>query len=1518
MKRLTVLLFVVSLLLLLSACEFGGLFSPEEKEQWLTGAGDSYAGNITTNTIIEMWLFDENTGTTANGNKSLMDFTLSTSNQWTPGYNGTGVEVNLTLNGEVASSMVQEVDASSHNEYLICMRIAFTSPRACNDNTNAFYTVGNNNRFNLDGFPQDNRCYLRARMDLADHSSNNVNYDPYDPTVGVWWSFCLGFNTTHNVLYINGSFEGSNDFSGAHDNNTGEDTRLGEGPYNGGDITAIFDEVVVFNTSNQDVVDFYEAQCYRGTCGITPPVTNDPGIALSHLPQNTTYYNNTWFIANMSCVDPDNATLEAKYWVNNTLNTTNSSIANNTYWSFNVSAVYGHWNYNVTCYDGNTTVRNTTIYFTLEDDTFVAPGDLGDIVLNLTFDDATDCGNDSTGRHVDFDEQGSINCIDDRDICKWYGCLNATATSGDYLNSTTNYTVGDNFSVVFWIMPSQDISGGSSQAYYQIGEFGTENYSYSEEGDFGVNTKWKAATGEVGGVPGDSYTTTTSVWTHYVATYNGTNYVLYQNSVSIDADADAFGNLNYSGVGSDIDIARGVFGIDLVGYMDEFYIYNETLTQTNVTAIYDSQKAGTPPNLDLIVKNISITDALGVMYDFSAVNNTINLTGTIPLTYVIENTGDTNDSAEFNVTFYVGAATVCHNTTNLTAGETKTFICQINKTEGFITGNITVDSTLDINESSYSGGSDTNNDYLFHYDLRAHPKLLPAINISYVSNSSNSLAYGIYDTYNSGTSDDFDSGWTADNCDPRCKKGYENALICYLNGYDTGEDACRRARNHLEGWLVNVTDWADGSVQNVHELEWAAKTYDLMFNNLTEAEALLYSDGLLNACFDVYGKSNVRPDLDSDVVSAANGAGFGLGMAYPCVAVLGEVRTNPSSYYYPDDSTTGVSTPYNWLNRMDKHIMGTMNDSGLVEGVLYHLNYAVYHLVGLLYYDQQTQIFNVTQNRQGDICGKGRSAIYNYLDNTYNGETIRGDLDQAARFMSFGDSHSYDEIGETNIVGASVITQLGILCENQTVKDAMKFVRDKMYDDADSGSNAYAKPLEDIYHYETLDHNATAFTQSEMESTFYYEFENAWEKFWLRDGYDYENDTIIMLDGGDKPGFGHPNAEFDIFAYALGEPFLDQPQVPNEDDVRSERWHNTLSLSNSTATGYTADATDPPLNQPYGGASNPATSTYPDGTYMPDGYRGNVTDTFGLAGLIGGARAGQPYKGASPDPVRKILVYGDVMIDFFDVNRTSNGTIQFNWINIFDEFTPTINGTNLSFNRTGKDKNYRITVLNTSMPLTLEGGNSTYKASKEKEGAPDLDVWYGQYHHFVNHTDIRTIFLHHWWDGTDTQTTAKVTNGDDIGVKIGTDVYLIFDVNGNGTIYGDFSTDGWSLIINGTHVGSNDANYINNGTGNITLPFTPFNGMIEAAAAEAPAENDTCTFPAINENHEIDMDDRCYTTSDHDMGTGTLSCVDTGDGTDYWTLAATITVDNNKFLCLNESGHYIRYNDSNGYINMST
>jgi len=1054
-----------------------------------------------------------------------------------------------------------------------------------------------------------------------------------------------------------------------------------------------------------------------------------------------------------------------------------------------------------------------------------------ELVVNLTFDDAGDCGYDDSGRHS-FTAQGSADCIVDRTICKWYGCADLTTNGGDYFSDVSNFTLTDDLTIGFWFMPTQSTTI-ESQAFYELGTDLADDYLYAEEGDYGMSVRWNAALDEVGANAGSSKSSSTNLWSHYVATYNGSHYVLYKNGALIDEQAQSYGNLNYSD-GGDFNVGLAIFGIDVIGYMDEFFGYNESLSLSEVLAIYNLQKEGTPPELDLIVVNHTLTDAMNSMYDFSIVNNTLNESGVFNTFYTIKNIGNTSAGA-FNTTVRINDSIICKNLTNsLAPFTTVTYECNIPKSVGFMRGVITVDSDHAINESDYDGGNDTNNNQSLYIDFREHPKIIPSMDLAYLKSPGDNPAKDAYDFLVNFVSEDFNPGWTADNVDPRGKKGYENAISCFLSSYSLADNACTRARNHLEGWINTVDDWADGSVQSLHELEWVAKTYDVMFKNLTQAEAESYALNMSQICLSVYGKGNVRPDSDAPTVSAGNGKGFGSGMAYPCSVGLGEYSDNPSNIYPSSDSAFSFSTIDEWYSRIDRHIKGNLELSGFSEGVLYW-NYATYHIMGLLWYDSQVSIANISATNQENLCGRSKDAIYYYLDNTYDGNVLRGDLSSNARWITFGDTHSYDEVGEMDITGASMVSGFGLVCEEADITNAMFTVRNVMYDRADR--TAYERPLESLYYYKTLEDSATNLTDEQMTSLYYYEVENAWDKYVLRDGYSYKNDTVIFFEGGDKPGFGHPNAEFELVVYALGEPFLDVPQVPFEDDVRTERWHNTISLSNSTAPGYTEDAYDPPLNQPYGGASNPLLSIYPNGDYMPDTRRGILQNYYGLPSLVGGAEMLQPYNGTTEDVTRRILVYDDMILDYFDYTRSSSGYVQFNWLNIYDEFSPTIESDSIEWNRLGTNKNYNLSVLDTDVGLTIEGGNSSVLASSQKTGSANLDVYYGHYRFYNTNTEGgKTIFLHHWYEGSDGTTIAKISSGNDVGVKINSVVDALLDTGNDGVSWGIYNTDGWAIILNSTSIMVNNASWVDNTTHNLTLPYTPYSGNITLGGAPVPPD----------------------------------------------------------------------------------
>lgn len=1067
----------------------------------------------------------------------------------------------------------------------------------------------------------------------------------------------------------------------------------------------------------------------------------------------------------------------------------------------------------------------------------------GDSGLNITFDNGLTT--DEYGLHTI--TNNNVELVDDRDVCLWYKCGNFSDTSGDYLETNMNFTLSDKMTVSFWIKPTVSPNAGS-QAYYEMstGDFTADlDYKYAEEGDYGLNTKWHGTNGTIQQQLGADYTTSTGVWTHYCTQYDGTNTWTYRNGVLIKNDSTPYGDLNYTPE-ERMRVGAAVYGIDLIGYMDEFLIMNTT--NFNCLGEYDLKKAGTPPDLDLFVVNHTISDALNTLFDFS--DHSRNITGNIEMTYYVKNQGVINTSGAFN-TSVINASNghvFCTDRTvgGLAPGATASFICDLSKSVDFYKLNIAVDSADEVDESSYTGGSDLNNVQRAYLDLRVHPRLIPAPNSTYYENSSNQPAYGVYNALVNFLSEDFNVGWGSSSIDPRAKKGYENALSCYFSDYNPADVACDRARNHLEGWLngsISKEDYAAESVQALHEAHWVALTYDLMFNNLTQEEATVYSRELQDRlCFGIYGKSNVRPDLDDNDLFPGNGKGFGTGMAYPCLTILGEVGDNPSSQYTPADTYISVNTAYEWLNRADKHVASGQKGQDNAEGPLYG-SYSSYHLLDLIYYDKSTGLLDIANNRQEEICKRGEYWIGAVLDHSYEGDVIRGDENSLIRTWSFGDSHSYDLIGEMDMVGAAMITQYAVLCDNSTTKSALKGLRDYLYDNAD-GQNMYTRPVQDVWYYQEIS-DVTPLTSDQLRHYYGFYVDPVWDRAqWATFNRD-NADTRIVLDGGDKPAFGHPNAEFDIFSYVLGEPFLDYPQVPYEDDVRSERFHNTVSFSNSTTAGYLG--TDTPcgvhLNQYYGGADIPPMSSYPDGNHMDFACRGGLSDSWGTTSgvIIGGAQISENYLvGAStPKQKNRVLIYDDTMLQQYVVNRSASGYVAFNWINIFEEFTPTISDNTLSFNRIGTSKHYNISPLHSDVSLSLEGGNSTIKASKQKTGSANLGVYYGSYRHHSTAPSANVVFLHEWYNNTRTGNTDNITSGNDVGVNR-SGVIMLLDSGSDGIDYGSLQTDAWGMIIiNTSHVGLSGASWIYNGTDNNTVTN---DGIVAIASSGEPAAPEGCSY----------------------------------------------------------------------------
>jgi hypothetical protein len=1039
-------------------------------------------------------------------------------------------------------------------------------------------------------------------------------------------------------------------------------------------------------------------------------------------------------------------------------------------------------------------------------------------VINMTFDEANWLEDSSNG-----DKWAAVGASEATgDACLWYDCANLSATSGDYLQVYPNVSFTNKFTISYWINLNSKPTGGDSQGFYEMGGSAkARDYTGITEGGYATDL-WIALQNDVFEDNADTGATSAGAWHHRCLQYNGSRMKLYEDGGLAVNWYAPYGNLNYTSH-SRTRIGMSMYSIDTHGYMDEFVVTNTSTF--DCVAEYNTKKAGTPPDLDIGITNQTRAQSTNTTH--------------IKLRFTIKNHGITSSTGNFNISVTKNGAVACRTRTILAAGATTTMWCNTTKpANGLWYGNITVDSIGEVSEDD-----EDNNFELIIIDANSHPRFQPPINLTYIQNAANTVPHGAEDWFDGQLSEDYSTSWTVgdsdEDVDPRAKKGYENALNCLLNSY-TGT-GCTYAKNHLRGWLnaTRYTDsmWSSCSVQNCHDVEYVVLMYDIMWPNLTATEKNDYGARLSDLCTVLAQKSNVNPHLDDEtIIYPANGwPALSSGMLSTCTGTLGDNPNNPSNTYRPDSELRSYNGAYENFRRINAHVASNGNDTGLPEGITY--GFYIYHLLNNLYYEDKLGIFNTVDNYNNDICGRGVSLAQYLLDTTYVGSTLRGDAsDTKTRWYTAGDSHSYDIIGEIETVGSSQLTVYGALCKNETARAVIRRVRDYLYTYGHSSwTSTYRAATYDLFYYKNL---STTIAASVATQTAYmgFQYDNAYDEAYWRSNYSYTNDTMIVIRGGTKDDWGHQQAQFSQDVYAMGEPFRDQVQVPYNDNTRSERWHNTMSYSDSTVDGYceSGDYTDVILNQVYCGSVYPLISLYPLFEHTLPQARGSH-EAWGIAGrMIGASRMIQPYTGDDVDPERLQLIYNDTAIYLYKIDRTGSGRWQENVVNIYGEFTPTISGTNLTFNRVGTLKYFKMTVLNATTALNIIGGNSTVRYGFTKTGTPTGKGYYGHYKYYSNSSNKDVfVFTENWYYGSQKGTFKKITSGDDVGLNR-SGVIMLLDTQADGITYGGFSTDAWGLmILNASHVALSNASYFNNGSAYISLPSTPYSGLLEASGEEA-------------------------------------------------------------------------------------
>ncbi len=1017
------------------------------------------------------------------------------------------------------------------------------------------------------------------------------------------------------------------------------------------------------------------------------------------------------------------------------------------------------------------------------------PTSTGIAVLNMTFDD--DLQDDGVLAHV-FDVQGTVTQTNNS-LCKWYGCANFSAGANDYINSTWKVSTMAGMAIGRWLYYTVAPGQTNVQGDYQFGSAATNTQRYTQYATYNYNAHWDAATGEVGSNTADWDGISINRWYYVFEQYNGTHFTTWINGDDyVKNQAMNKGDLNHT-LGDYLEVGQWGSGRNMEGYIDEFVVYNRSnFTTTEVEAIYKRTAQGTPPELDL--HPCDIRYKMPVNYSNSMNNKTKG--GLIQFNMTICNEG-TNNSVNFPYNFTMAGVNVCSGTTQINAQSNVSIKCNWTTSVGMIEGHLIADSN-----NTQPEDDETNNDYEFYVPFMDRPWY--SFNQSewtdilkpYCDIVGENPAYQSCNRYKSFISEDFNEAWDGDDVDPRGKKGRENAMGCMYNGYNMSTTQCGRALNHILGWANRTVSTYD-DVQAIHELIEVGMTYDIMFPALTEAQVTKAMSGYYEICQHIINIDGVRPDLDDqDIIAGGNGKGFGSGMGGFCYAILGDYAKNPTIRQEISDNYDARSVVTEWMGRESRYLYAYKNDSNAKyqEGPLYKF-YSQFHLVEIFHMQVRLGMRNLEEHGNA-MCAMAKEIVTETLDYKYNGDIRRGDEDRNQSIAQRGDSNTYEDIASDSILGPSIITYYGALCDDTEVKQAVLYLRNLTYI-----RDAREHSIPEMYIYKQLEEQVSPVNPHKIMPRQL--MDNANDIFTIRDGYTYESDTILQIDGGEERGSGHSQAQ-GYYLYAKGEPFVDWEQVPYDDDVRAETWKNGISLQNITQTVAGADGEysqacgNAPKNQYYGMINcTEATISgdYPDYRRFPLKYGGDIENYMGTSdGVSGGAYVWRPYVNAT---IREYFVkFGDLISKRSKVSGLGYKGIYHNFLSLNEEFIYSTDSDEVNQSKNGVYMSTKYIYGNTTM--TMMGGETTIRANRAKTSSVPLDSNYTRYYLYT--ADKTADFIHSHAFGTGALTEVTVIGTTDKGTQQGTK-FTFFDTNNDGkTVYLTTSVIGWAVAYDSDEV----------------------------------------------------------------------------------------------------------------------
>jgi hypothetical protein len=224
----------------------------------------------------------------------------------------------------------------------------------------------------------------------------------------------------------------------------------------------------------------------------------------------------------------------------------------------------------------------------------------------------------------------------------------STDTSCRIANSVVPLNGNATWTVAMWV---QTTAPGGAYAYQGGGGWGNGNTLFYLNSGSGGGTQAGGVRNSQGWVTGTTTTINDGNWHHIVVTCNGSTRNVYVDGVLDTPTGD--GEWSGSGNGNQFYIGGGGTGqgdgqVNLNGLVDEVYVFNQTLNQTDITALFNNN------TLPVVPVSVTVNPASGYRGQVSTITATVTpASGTV--TNVTANLSAINLSASANLVLSSGA-----------------------------------------------------------------------------------------------------------------------------------------------------------------------------------------------------------------------------------------------------------------------------------------------------------------------------------------------------------------------------------------------------------------------------------------------------------------------------------------------------------------------------------------------------------------------------------------------------------------------------------------------------------------------------------------------------------------------------------------------------------------------------------------------------------------------------------------------------------------------------------------------